>query len=336
MSATRQIRCGLCDFPQQAHTAPNRLTYDELCFRDSLDDNWGLAVFDLDSRYPKFDYERGIDSTTNSIFDLVLTDVAGPESLTMPLMRRDGSYVNGVFTDETDYVSSDVEVAKLSRWRDTATTPTGDFFCTPTLEQHRSPQMGDSTEVIIAWNGKGAIVPAGQPEVSNETRNAYIEGADGFTSVKLLDEVLTQKYHARLLNVFADKQTNAVRIGSIRLSTNADGTKHAECVRNDCIAKMDSVSLTDLTYDEARFEMERFVLAIIRHGNNHAAKWFTERDTYYKLHEPACDGLCDPNQYHCYGHTTRPIPANEADQLVEHYRNCKTPGCTCVDLLVSA
>jgi hypothetical protein len=53
--------------------------------------------------------------------------------------------------------------------------------------------------------------------------------------------------------------------------------------------------------------MEDFTLAVIRHGNNHAAPWFTKREAYYKVHTDTCDLNCDPDLATCTKSITQQV-----------------------------
>lgn len=167
--------------------------------------------------------------------------------------------------------------------------------------------------------------------IGDEARNAYIEGADGFTSRKLLDEELTRKYHARLLNVYLDKQ-QSIAIGSIRIRSNGDGTIYAECVAGYCNLTSPPINPDTVT----REQMEDFILGIVRHGNNHAAKWFRDRETYYKVHATGCDLHCDPNSAGCNNNVVRPSVLTDEDViqfLFDHQTYCKDTKCKCDERL---
>lgn len=150
--------------------------------------------------------------------------------------------------------------------------------------------------------------------VEPESRNVYVEGQEGFVSVQVLNEWLTRKYHARLLNVFVNKagkvQIGSVVLQNITLRDNADGTREALCLK--CKGRL---IVPDTTDHEAQAE---FTYAVIAHGNNHAAKWFRERGSYYPLH-----------------HSLLPKVEEDADLIVQHHKSCTTIGCSCTDLLLN-
>lgn len=240
--------------------------------------------------------------------------------------------------DEVDYLSPTIEWDALDRWNDNARDLTRDrdeYYCTTTLEQH----LTGVDEAVITFKDKKATArPATDNYIGDEARNAYIEGADGFTSRKLLDETLTRKYHARLLNVYLDKQ-GTVAIGSIRIRKNAEGLVYAECVAGYCeltSEPFDPATIREKVANGDRTEAEEFILGIVRHGNNHAAKWFRERETYYKVHASACDLKCDPNSANCNFNDPKPNPLSD-DEIVqflfEHQQFCKDAKCKCDERL---
>ena len=243
---------------------------------------------------------------------------------------------NGTYVDEAEYVSPSREFDALDRWTDKALTPDNEWICTPTIQQ-LPPYLPRSTESLreVAINAKGHVRPYANEETDSSDRNAYVEGAEGFLSVLMLDEVLTAKYHARILNVFADKKTHDVRVGSIRIRKNTDNTITAYCVQNSCTGEA-TVDPNNVT----RAQMESFVYQIVQHGNNHAAKFIRERDDFYKVHAPNCDlDKCDPQVPYCEHTTTRNTQIltdeDEVRFLLEHNSYCKDSRCKCAERLAS-
>lgn len=275
--------------------------------------------------------------------------------------------------DPYEYVSPDIEESILDRWHDTATTTYDNqtaWICTPTLEQHQHPAMTttNATEVIVykQSNMKDDLPSkdyVARPYSRNNTlsdqqskkTNEYVENFEGFLGEKLLDEFLTEKHHRHLLNVFQDSKTGDLRVGSIRLTSNVDGTLTSSCVQNSCSGR--------LTFDpssKTREEMEQIVWAIVSHGNNHKARWLKTREVedkhvihftldgkdysfnqkepsthieHYTLHHPGCpvDGTC-LIRGHCSYRGTAPQLADEDEQyrfLFEHQRYCKDMTCKC-------
>ena len=228
---------------------------------------------------------RYADEISNPEVDYVRT-----RNIDLPLQENvQPEYVTDT-NDQYAYSPADVEMEKLDRYHDRLPTEH-----TVTLDEYR--------------NGKRTNL-----DLEPEQRNAYIEGNDGFVSIKVLDELLTRKYHARLLNLFVNKQGKR-QIGSVVIQ-NTDGTRTAKCVK--CKGTL------NFPDSPTRAQMEEFVYAIISHGNNHVAKWFREREEagvalYYSL-APTL------------GPQTTELNAREV--IVQHYRNCKTPGCNCTELLM--
>lgn len=179
-------------------------------------------------------------------------------------------------------------------------------------------------------------------------RNVFHEGKSGFLTIQAYDEHVTELFQNKCLNVYTDKE-GRLRVGSIALITvhnrgpvlehEAYGySVDARCVneRANCHAVMNS------GVNPSRKEMEEFVVAVIRHGNNHAGKWFKERinksssrlnmgsigyskwttplvqPTYYKVHAENCDLSCDPNAATCaYSSTATSVVNSLPTSLVQ-------------------
>lgn len=125
-----------------------------------------------------------------------------------------------------------------------------------------------------------------------ESRTVFVEGNDGYLTIQAYDYYLTELFHNRLLNFFKNKQGD-YQVGSMRLDWQAvDGKGQfvkATCVKCKASATVITENLIDDTYELTREAMENFTLAVIQHGNNHAANWFVNRPTFYKVHASDCD-----------------------------------------------
>ena len=232
--------------------------------------------------------------------------------------------------DADEYVSVDNELSALENWRDvTHDAYAKTWVGTVTLEQH---QTGLATEALI--DAKGTATPYSKDaEVTNEDRTVYVEGQDGFIARNFLNDLLTRKYHARLLNVFTDKRTGDLRIGGIRIIKGIEGRVIGRCVNGNCRAE-----LTIDTQTATRTDYEDFILSVIRHGNNHAADWFRSRDTYYKVHAAGCDiHACDPNVPWCKV-IVAPSPVGvvkDVTEMFDHQTYCKNSKCSCANWLAN-
>jgi len=124
---------------------------------------------------------------------------------------------------------------------------------------------------------------------------------DGFllTAVQVFDTSITQRLNLKFFNFYVDTNTGDTRLGGLLL-TRTGSMFYAKCVRNDwttnrCNSKVLSIDTETATLAE----MQDFTLAVIRHGNNHAAPWFTNRAAYYKVHTETCDLTCSPHEATC-------------------------------------
>ena len=149
-------------------------------------------------------------------------------------------------------------------------------------------------------------------------RNVYVEGQEGFLSIELYDEAKTEMFQYKLLNVYRDKKTKHRRVGGMEFTNQADGSINARCANYRCHIKplnsgaqlryaLEHTPVPFSIEHSLRQEMEAFTIAVIRHGNNHAADWFTERNTYYKVHTATCQLDCNPDEAVCVA-GTRKVP----------------------------
>lgn len=267
-------------------------------------------------------------------------DYSGSPANVERLLSRQGEYIGDTYYDEDAYVSVEVEANALDRWSDktyVSATVTDKDSWIGTVTREQALAKPGVTEARI--DRKGNLAPVTDNVLSDEVRNLYVEGNDGFTSRKLLDEVLTKKYHERLLNVYADRKTGQIRIGGIRIVKTVDGNIQAQCVQNGCngtslfpVKEMELLGAMD-----RRDAMETFVHQVIRHGNNHAAAWFTTRESFYKVHAENCDfAKCNETTPYCRHLTTTSKVDSVEDPvmfLMEHQRYCSDSNCTCSELL---
>lgn len=333
---TSILMCGLCIAPAEFHTDYHRNEYDFQCERniDQIKAN-GQDLYYGSTTYSDFFME------SNDLAKVSwLEDYSGPEAwsgsdLAQHRIATDRD-VWGIGADDFDdpndlpYLK---ELVKVANWNDFTyreTASTKSWVCTALMNEV-------SGEYVLTQNSNGSrskewLAPVNTESV-DKTRNVFLEGNDGFTSVELLNLDLTEKYQNRLLNVFADKN-GRVRIGSIVITENADGTKTATCVRDDCRLSATTPSFVGLSESAIRSEMEKFTWAIVAHGNNHAAHWFRSKPTYHKVHRFNCDiSRCSEDTHYC----AYILPDKEPKSvLVEHYENCRTLGCSCTELLIGA
>lgn len=268
-----------------------------------------------------------------------------PNTFTINTLERSDYYLNTVtgevmlvsdysgYADSNEepdeYVSADVEIAAIDNWRDvTYDAYNKTWVSTTTLEQH---QKGYFTEALI--DGEGDAKPYSSQDEYDSDRNAYVEGHEGFIAKTYINELLTRKYHERLLNVFRDKRTGTMRIGGIAIERQGDHII-ASCVNSRCNAKL---SINPSHPDLTREHMQQFVMDVIRHGNNHAANWFRSRDTYYKVHAAGCDiHRCDPNVPWCKVVTVPPVEdTTDVTMILDHNSKCRNPNCNCESWLTS-
>lgn len=260
------VHCGYCQFPKELHREDWDSTNGTYVIM-----SYGMGVNDYCFRSLQ---DVGRDTSGHG-WDYVVT----PTGETLPLVEYNGEpsiiegYLNArkvdseayVAEDETDYVSPVNFFERLERYTDRFPSEH-----TVTLEQYLQSQR-----------------PAFVTDDLGETLNTKVEGFDGFLNIKVLDEVLTRKHHAHILNVYRDKSTNNLRCGSVEITqtfTSQGLIIHAKCV-NTYEHKKDGTlgHLIIHPWIATRKEMEDFTWAVIAHGNNHSAKFFRTRETFYAL-----------------------------------------------------
>lgn len=346
--------CAACDFPATLHTNDDDSVYVMADgFKVYCPRSWdtiGSATWSDKYGREFSDYQIDRIALSNRYYAHLVPDVTGSEAQSGSdlMLHRDATIDRDLFGIGADDLSDPnqnpdlLELEKLDRWNDatySVTASSKSWTCTSVLGEEEGEYI--LRENVSDKNVKSrskTFLPTSD-SVSTETRNAYVEGNEGFLSLKLLDETLTRKYHAKLLNVFLDKATGDVRIGSIRILKNTDGTITARCVNASCSGTFGGprASMTINLELADRQDMESFVLAIVGHGNNHAASWFKNRESYYKIHKPNCQigKACHPTDGICTSPVV-PAPApnedselNEVEFLMEHQQYCRDSKCQC-------
>lgn len=270
--------------------------------------------FDTDSlwlgSYLPVTSQSAFDSTESFVIDKATgtydfqTDYSGPA---VNERTRD---------DEIQYESVTKEWDALDNWHDKE----------PNLTTHALDYWysGPKSEAPISGTYKAdhpnRIPRSLDDYITEQERSIYVEGNSAFIARKVLDEDLTRKYQAKLLNVFRDKRTSEIRIGSIRIERTND-TVHGVCVNYRC-NEIRNLFLNEGTL--SREDMEYFTYWCIAHGNNHAAAWFTSRPEFYELNPmlPTARETADEN-------------VNTVMFLFDHQRYCSDPHCHCSERLAN-
>lgn len=283
------VVCGNCEHFANEHP----IIESDLMLGDYIvcDRNPALGDFDASLTVDATLFDDGLRATTDYLADTYLSvtasDYSGPAT-------RD--YDDAWSALEPDPYATDCVIdGPLDRWYDQQPE---EFT---SAMHYRSPSTGGW--VLYQPGSRQAVgnLPkwlASTSTLTNDfgiSRNVYVEGTEGFHTTIAYDPALTAKYHLHLVNAFVEKGSGALRIGGTRITRSRDGlTVTAECVQSTCKSPPVTVSTTC-----ERREQEEFTYAVLRHGNNHAARWYTDRATWYKLHTGWCDLNCSPKQAHC-------------------------------------
>lgn len=232
-------------------------------------------------------------------------------------------HLNGI--PVTSYVgSTEVDTSLEDRWH-VAYDSAADQDAVDNYRDQNSDEFTSAGPVTITKrNGQvthqKALQTSTERFADNATRNVFVDGTDGFMTVEVYNPTVTANYQAKLLNVFKNKRGH-LQVGGVQFTPVVSFQKdqpvpyhpmvktiEARCVQNDCSAVMVAPAHQGLTRDA----MEAFTYACIRHGNNHAAKWFTSRSTFYKVHEDNCDLTCDAKAIKC-----NPVALTAEDVLAQ-------------------
>lgn len=339
--------CGSCDYPDWMHSNNGDLIVQYTdgfkieCPRSY--DQIGLSTWRDDKGREYSDYFMVKDPTTGDYHTVLSYDHSGSEASSGSdlIMHRDAlsdpDYrLAGIGADEPKYVSVDDpahELAKIDRWRDNAyrsTASSQTWTCTSLLgEKDGEYDLTVTVDPKTKEKSYSKEQVTGE-YVSTEDRNAFVEGNEGFLSIRLLDEVLTKKYHARLLNVYRDKQ-NFLRVGSVRVIPLADGRIGARCVNDTCSGRL----IIDPSI-ATRKDLEDFVYALVSHGNNHAAAWFKNRCDHNHQRNEKHTSKCTALYYELEPSLSYREVLTDEDELaflMEHSNYCTDKACTCSALI---
>lgn len=270
MTTTNPVaHCSDCGYPCNAHPVVNSFEHCTNRF-DNLDAD---GMYDVDYDLLTTENLYHLEDNTHR------TDEHG-----IPFIRYEGTGTDhdNNWWDEfaPDFAREDVKVgSSLDRYIDREPD-----MVTVTIDQYRQ--------------GK-------RPKVEQPTdqRNAYVENEAGYLTVTVWDDTLTRLLHARMLNVFRSK--GQLRCGSMSVTHNADQTVTVTCVKCQTGHTFNykhieaNVPVPYGVTPYMRSAMEEFTLAVIRHGNNHSAKWLRESGRWYKIHTANCDHTCQPDDAAC-------------------------------------
>lgn len=309
--------CGTCNFPASQHTDRVRNQY-----------IWsGTYPGDMPCR-------RSAESIGSYAPDVTeLFDEEGPLSFDyednyQSIVRYDGP---GLDDDEKydrwavnpDLIESDFW-ERLDAYRDQGSGEYDNkryWDCTMTLEQMQYCRSQNINANEVRWTVGERITPTSYSESATDNRTVSVEGDASYSSVKVLDLDLTERYQLRLLNVYRSKHNGNLRVGGIEIADNTDGSITAKCSRYDCTyidanGNKQRCALTIKPDTATREEMEEFVLAVIRHGNNHGPQWLVQREDFYLIGEslPAKD---------------QPKNKSTMSIVMDHARACVQKDCAC-------
>lgn len=155
----------------------------------------------------------------------------------------------------------------------------------------------------------------------------------GFVSSRLIDLGITEKFHAKVYNVFVGSYDNKLHVGSCVISRTVDNRISATCSRKDCKATLVAPHFDDIT----REDMEIFIHSVIRHGNNHGPDFITKRSDFTYIHATNCDtdheahhGCNARASYETFMDITFLQGDDEVlDFLIKHRKVCTASDCRC-------
>lgn len=155
----------------------------------------------------------------------------------------------------------------------------------------------------------------------------------GFVSSRLIDLGITERFHAKVYNVFVGNYDNKLHVGSCVITRTVDNRIQAQCSRKDCKATLIAPHFDSIT----REDMETFIHSVIRHGNNHGPDFITKRSDFTYIHATNCDtnheltaGCNALASYERFEDITT-LQGTEAviDFLIRHRKVCTSSDCRC-------
>lgn len=155
----------------------------------------------------------------------------------------------------------------------------------------------------------------------------------GFVSSRLIDLEVTEAYNKRFFNIFVGNYDNKLHVGSCVISRSVDERVQAQCTRKDCKAILIAPHFDDIT----RQDMETFIHAVIRHGNNHGPDFIRTREDFAYIHAETCDTNHSWSQpcnittsYRSFRDITDLMGTDEIlDFLIHHRKTCTASDCRC-------
>lgn len=155
----------------------------------------------------------------------------------------------------------------------------------------------------------------------------------GFTSAKLIDLGITAKFHNTVYNIYVGDYDRKLHVGSCVISRTVDNRIQAQCSRKNCKATLVAPHFDDIT----REDMETFIHAVIRHGNNHGPEFITKREDFTYIHATNCDTNHSHNapcnaraSYERFEDITALQGSDSVlDFLIKHRKVCTSSDCRC-------
>lgn len=297
-----KVFCGFCDQPAVLHDDP--FTDNERVVSCPRFINTNESPFTPNGEYPTFDYSGSYDNP------VPLTNYEGnPANIELLIDNREHEW-------EGIHENRDRE-PDLTYWTDKDPD-----VCTTVLDSTSVP------EGFRTWYS-----------TDSEQRNVVVEDNTGFIAVKLIDYLLTAKYHAKLLNVFRgrDRKLHMGLLTFHILNHPQLGMRPAvTCNHGEC--NYGPRNPFFFTLEPTRRNMEDYVIAIIRHGNNHSPDWLRNRSDWTMIHSTTCDTLhlqdepCNSNGAEIINPSLA-APETPEEMMVflkEHMKHCTSTKCNCV------
>lgn len=150
------------------------------------------------------------------------------------------------------------------------------------------------------------------------------EELQGFASQQLIDLNITEKYAFRFFNIFVGNDQH-LHVGLLTITD-----EHVTCSRKDCYFRRSPLPIPT---DPTREQMETFVHALIRHGNNHGPDWYIKREDFAYIHAENCDTNHDHSSYCNTNVSLNAVDLmtleGSLDFLIRHRKFCRDNNCRC-------
>lgn len=159
------------------------------------------------------------------------------------------------------------------------------------------------------------------------------EELQAFATETLIDAQITENYQYRFFNIYPGRD-GKLHIGLLTFATAPNGLPQVTCSQSGCYYRTHPHVMPAADPENpTRKEMEDFIIACIRHGNNHGPSWYVNRQDFSFIHAENCD-THHTTTTPCNANVTRLTYSTDTldstiDFLIRHRKFCRDTKCRC-------